>query len=212
MPICFAVLLSFSMVLLNCFDEGIRPDEVKIGTYGRLGYPVRMVQIIDAQNAVVTFGDLTMWMHGLSTKDLVDGDLANIKAEIEISRTKQYKTPLGTSKTVYMIEPLSDSTRAKLKAEQESAAKVENAARAKRLQAAEKAAAEIQVAKEKKQSAAKIASKEFVADSKLTTARLYIHDKNFEKAKSKLKEIIKDFPDTRAAPKAKELLKELDDM
>jgi len=86
-------------------------------------FPVKVVQIIDEQSALVeiTVPDnssstydtkkRTVFLHGVILSDVVDGERLTFTEMpykyMKITGTKTYSTAIGGTKTVYVMEPLS---------------------------------------------------------------------------------------------------------
>ncbi len=103
----------------------------QIAYLGR-GYSLKIIQIIDKQNAIVDFcwtfipqksdhndyGSLyrceTVWVKGISTANLVDGGYIKTDKPLKITGTKTYNTAAGGTKTIFFIgpyEPFQDSNK-----------------------------------------------------------------------------------------------------
>jgi len=111
------------------FDEGRyamppMPDlvvgEFKTGRIGNLKSPngsgaeqpykveAKLLQVLTESDALVKMFEETVWLKGISTKDLTDGKSVAIAGTYRVLGTKQYRAVVGTN-TVFVIEPFSVS-------------------------------------------------------------------------------------------------------
>jgi hypothetical protein len=76
-----------------------------VGEKGFLIYPVRVVQVIDANSMTCKVkGDLC-WVDGISTAGITDDSLADLDGAFEVVGTKSYTTAIGGSNTVWQLSP-----------------------------------------------------------------------------------------------------------
>lgn len=103
-------------------------NEMRIGDFGKLqpvtlqesgiiSHSYEIAQIIDESNMLVAIDNLNLysrykeqesrliWLKS-STKGVVDGTRIKLDGVYQITGTKQYTTAIGSSKTVYVIEPI----------------------------------------------------------------------------------------------------------
>lgn len=197
--------------------DDIRPDQLRVGLAGKLPFYVKIVQIVDESNARISYGPEQAWLKGFSTKNMVDDKFIKIDDWVEIRETKQYKTILGGSKTVFVIEPETEAHKEKrvkqerAKEEERKQREAEDLERSRKQTEkadSDKAAAKTQ--REKEALAKARATREKAAASKVSAARLYLTDGNKAKARERLQQVIDEYPDTQAAAEAKKLLKDLE--
>lgn len=94
-------------------DNWLRYDEIKTHDVGRVSYNTgdkrpalyTVLQIIDQDNALIRMGDDTVWFVR-PTAGMLDGKGYAMSECVWASGTRQYKTPLGTTKTVLVLEAL----------------------------------------------------------------------------------------------------------
>jgi hypothetical protein len=86
----------------------------RVGLSGRFEDDVRIVQIVDGNNALVTCGRPTyeslVWLSGWPTKDLIDGQYWRIGGRVSVKTTRRYKSADGGTKTVPEIVPAETPT------------------------------------------------------------------------------------------------------
>ncbi len=93
---------------LRVFDlpKRLNVNTITVGDFGDFGQKALAVrQIIDATNAIVGIGGRTLWLRGVPTADLADGDLLTISWLFKITGKKRYITTSGGSQTVFIAEP-----------------------------------------------------------------------------------------------------------
>lgn len=208
LPFLLVFLLTSSTCLAQQAEPTPRPilldpRDFRLGQVGR--FPVRkhvwykveqvtgkdemlicgIFQALSSEGPVDTLHGDPFWLQGVSTKGVVDGKKIDLTMTLEVKGTKRYKTTDGGSKTVFLLAPAS----------KELAAKVED--ELKKLES-----------DDAKALAAKM--RETAAANKLFAAqRLLESNKKSAAARKHLQEIIKDYPDTKAAPEAQSLLRRL---
>lgn len=122
-----------------------RDDEISVGNTGQLYYNLKILQVIDENNAICQFGTgghLAYWFV-MPTKGMVDGQLYDMRGKVfKVTGTRSYSTAIGGSKTVFVFElgtvQASDLRAAAARTEAEAAARghQEEAARQNRIEAA----------------------------------------------------------------------------
>jgi hypothetical protein len=98
--ICFQDVAPSKEQLVDNFFPRLSssPDTGEIGRFSGT-----VSQVLDADNALVSYGDKTFWLKH-STKGMVD-DEAYKFGLCRVTGTTQYQTVLGGSNTVYVVEP-----------------------------------------------------------------------------------------------------------
>lgn len=183
-------------------------------------------------------GGEVVWLKGVATKGWVDDKALTLDGHFKVTGTKQYKTVLGSSRTVFLIEPASAEDR-KLLAQPEERKRQElreklDAIRADRnkpkkpptdaeIADRERRArefAEKDARQRKAEEERKAQDRANAAGRKLRLARQYKIESEHAKdeaeaerlkglARDRLRQIVDDYKDTPAAAEAKKLLDEL---
>jgi hypothetical protein len=136
-------------------------------------------------------------VRGVSTKGLVDGKTVRLEGEYRVSGTKK----VGQS-TLFVVEP-SQNPDGVLRREDERFAALKREI-AEREAAAAKAKAKADAERRAKEAAARA---EAAAAAKVALARQYLDLGKKDVAATKLKEVLRDYPKTKAAEDARALLK-----
>lgn len=195
--------------------DGMLPASFKVGDFGKLSQDGRFFFIVDrivSESELIALPvksepglDRKLWdqrfiVRGVSTKGLVDAKRIPLEGMFKVSETAKQ-----AGRTMFVLEVESKEARAKREAEAE----------AKSRSAAELARKEQEKAKARKITAAKkkIADSPAKADAaaagKLSLCKQLIDLDKRDVAKLRLQELIRDYPDTKAANEAKLLLKKL---
>ncbi len=67
---------------------------------------LEIFQVVDRQNALAKLpGGKIVWLRGFAAEGIEDGRRIVIRKPVRVTKTTQYMTALGTSKTVLVIEP-----------------------------------------------------------------------------------------------------------
>lgn len=162
----------------------------------------------------VVDAEASVWLTGLSTEDLADGDRISLPV-LEVIGTKMYPTAIGGTKTVYLVAP--SSVRKLVRKELEQRAKAVNTALAeqeKQRAEAVAAAAAIQAAADKKAAEAKEQeNKEENRKKRIAAAASLLKlGKDFrakgdkDSARKRFQKVIDEYPETPSAKEAKQLL------
>lgn len=90
--------------------SGDLPGKPSVGDIGRIWTGVRVAQVIDKSHARVSYGgerdnDTTVWISGTDTTDFADDATIKLDYVWEVTGTKTYTTVLGSSKTIFVLEP-----------------------------------------------------------------------------------------------------------
>ncbi len=164
----------------------------------QLPFPVGYEML--ALRYLVRSKEFTLLLKGVDLSDFVDKDSISLKRIMKVTGTETYTAVSGASRTVRTLEPVSPEDQDKILKRIDEIKNEPDTQR--RAEAAEKAKAAA-VAKE-----ARLADKEGTAASKLKPAKALMTT-NPEKAKQRLAEIIEQYPQTKAAKEAKELMRQL---
>jgi hypothetical protein len=109
-------------------DQGecLAPDELQVGKIGFLEYwETKVIQVTGKESAILMIANPRhppVWLSGVSTQGLVDGQKVRLVGPIKVVSTKTYQTAGGVSKTVNVIELLDEKQLAALEAEAKQAA------------------------------------------------------------------------------------------
>lgn len=81
------------------------------GDIGRIPGVAKVVQVIDETTMLANvyfLGETTVWLRGIDTAGVADGQELRIgnKIVFHVSGTKKYETALGASRTVHVVEPI----------------------------------------------------------------------------------------------------------
>lgn len=115
--------------------------------FGGTAHAYEVFQIIDESNFLIKARDVIVWVSGVKTSGFVDGRGAPLPYIMKVTKTRQYETAIGGSKTVFEIAPqvrdvdsfLERVSTARLRQLQKLAAKhKEDAEKAKQIATAEK--------------------------------------------------------------------------
>jgi hypothetical protein len=84
-------------------------DDFKVGTIGILP-PLTIRQIVSQGDMIVHVdlqddSNISLWIGGINTTGMVDGQPLKIERPMKITETKTYKTAIGGSRTVFVAEP-----------------------------------------------------------------------------------------------------------
>jgi hypothetical protein len=183
----------------------------EVGQKGKLltNFNWTVMQVIDEDNMLVGLpAGQRLWVKGFKTEGLTDGKPFRISNIVKVTGTTTYKTAIGGTKTVFVIEPETTKER------QEREAKEQAVKRDRQRQQAEAEADEAEwanAAKAKRDAEKKEQDKinrEKQAYSKLEMAKTLIKEGK-PTGKTWLKQVIDRYPETEAAKKAKKLLDEM---
>lgn len=152
-------------------------------------FPVTIRQIIDSRNALVEIDEESFWLKGFGLGDLVDGKKIILTEAIYVSGTRQYTTILGASRTVLVLEPLTEEMLRK---------KLRPPERDPQGHISGKPAAPTEGMKPEEQ-----------AQVKLTLAKRLLELGNTQDARADLEKIVAKYPNTKAAAEAQALLAKL---
>lgn len=219
------------------FVGWLKVGDFAVGAFGNPNLIAgKAVQIIDAKTMLVGVehistggGRYSTWamLKGCPTAGLVDGktwtDWIPLlgKRLVVVSGTTMYKTVSGGTKTVFVLEPLSfdrfmatPAELAKRNAEEAAKAKEDRAreeAEKKRQQEAAKeaaCAAAVRKAEDDGRRMVEAAAKaEKQAAGSLTLVKELIAMNRLDSVRDRLRRIVKQYPETKAAAEARELLK-----
>lgn len=67
---------------------------------------VNIDQVLGSTSAIGKIGETAFYINGLGMKDITDGDTVSFGRPCHVTGTKTYKTVVGGTKTVYVIEPI----------------------------------------------------------------------------------------------------------
>lgn len=89
--------------------NGGLPDNLGVGDIGRIWNGVKIVQIVDKQNALVGFNSggkdrVTAWLKGFDMSKHADDSTGEVDSLLEVSGTKTYETANGSTRTVFVLE------------------------------------------------------------------------------------------------------------
>lgn len=162
--------------------------------------------------------DAYIWVKGFPTAGIKNNEEIQLEGIFKVSGTKTYQTASG-NKTVFVLEPESPEERAsrlkEMKAKEEEAAKVK--AREAEKQAKIEAERRAQAEAEAKAAASKKAEQQATASLKLAKNWLdesraatspELKEKYRDRYLSRLRELVKKYPNTKAAREAQKLLGE----
>lgn len=86
------------------------PASLKARSIGSMGHmsDVEIIQIQDDGNSLIRYNDSDelLWLKGVSMDGLVNGKKVILEGVYEITSTTKYTTAIGSSNTVYIIEPM----------------------------------------------------------------------------------------------------------
>jgi hypothetical protein len=194
-------------------DKKLWPPSLKVGQVGRLQHQLRVLQVIDDENMLVSFTwedeSFTFWIQGTSTKNLADDQRTKLPGVFKVEKTKRYESKAGQRTVMLLVPEKEKSPIASVKDLQE-ADRFELAVTARRN--AEKLA---QMDAKTKAASAEPAAKpadtserdEVAARLKLKLAKELRDEGKPADAYRALQRLIKDFPKTKAAEEARRLLK-----
>lgn len=195
----------------------------KVGAIGTIEWPdnsrersAHILQILGPSEALVEFYTGSEYpsfkVRGVSTAGLVDGKMLPLPGIYEVTGTTTYPTAAGATKTVFVVEPVDLRRIHPLRAKADEAWS-RNAAGI--VEQGKPLVLKIRKAADAIRPAVALESKrkdelrvEQLADARLTMARSLLNDGKRDKARQKLEEIVKEFPKTKAAVTAAELLKD----
>lgn len=83
---------------MNVGDIGIVTDN------GRRELLVKIQQVVDADNVIVSYGQEWLWLK-IPTAGFVDGRTLTLDKTMEVTGTRRYSTVVGGSKTVFVLVP-----------------------------------------------------------------------------------------------------------
>lgn len=199
--------------------SGLFASDFKVGDFGPLAqngsyfYEAERIlggtEMVVVPVSTVTGPKRTLWkfqfiVKGVPTKGLVDNRQVALDGLYKVTGTKSL---LG--RTMFVVEAESEADRAKRVAEELKQMREAEEARAKAEETARREAA-IQAAVDAERKAVEAARRaESAAAAKVALARQYIDLGKKDVAGTKLKEVLRDYPKTKAAEVARELLKKL---
>lgn len=76
-----------------------------VGSVGILP-TLHITQIVDDGDLIGEAGDQGFWLKGIDTKSLVDDKDYTFGQTVQVTGTKRYTTAMGSSRTVYLVEPI----------------------------------------------------------------------------------------------------------
>lgn len=90
------------------FVPDITYGGLKVGNMGSFGTGAvaKVFQVIDQNEALLCIGGLVIWFRGIDARTLVDEQEVELVSLFEITGTATYTTPIGSTKTVLVAEPL----------------------------------------------------------------------------------------------------------
>lgn len=80
-------------------------DPIKTDTIGYLKTSVKVLQVIDDDTVLGDVGETGVLLKGFDASTLAEGKSVRLPGVVEVRQTKKYTTVLGSTRTVYMIEP-----------------------------------------------------------------------------------------------------------
>lgn len=189
----------------------LSPAKMRVGEVGTLPQRCRVVQVVDGKNVRLEYGFEVLrtdfWVEGVDTKNLSEGREAMLPGVFEVAGTKRYDSNAG-ARQVLLVKPyegkslasapdLAELDRFEQSVKDRLASDLAEQRKALDRGAGDKATAE-SPASERDEAAARLRlrlAKDLKAGGKLTQA---------EKA---LEKLVKDYPKTKAAEEARQLLK-----
>jgi len=79
-----------------------KPLEMRVGSFGWLPRPLRVIQVIDNSSALVEFnGEIWARLRGIDFSNQVDDERVSYAGSLAVVGTYSYTTTLGSKKTVY---------------------------------------------------------------------------------------------------------------
>lgn len=82
-------------------------------------WPLKVVSIVDASNAIVSLGEHIFWMEDFPTDDLADGESVRVLDPIRFTKAKSYGAVSGSKKTVKAFRMLTKEEFEKHKQEEQ---------------------------------------------------------------------------------------------
>lgn len=80
--------------------------QLSVGRAGKLPGAVRIVQVLNKSSMLVSLnGDQVVQMNGVPTAGLADNTRVELPGRFTVTGTTMYPTPLGTSNTVFVLQP-----------------------------------------------------------------------------------------------------------
>lgn len=94
------------------------PDDLRVGAMGQVTYNFIAQQVIGPDVLLCTLGDEFVFVEGINTTGMTNGNRFSIDDLMTVKGTRTYRTVLGASKTVFVLEvlPYMDDVRAVLEA------------------------------------------------------------------------------------------------
>ncbi len=187
----------------------IDPAHMRVGDEGPLydtnTLRTRVVRVVGASDMLIrptrpylgkVYTHDVFWVHGLPTKGVKDDQQVTLEGNFRVTSVKHYKDADGMSQRAFVLEPDGAETR-KAWVERYPPPKVVKAS-----DEDEQLDQEIERAKAKER-------KERRAKNDLTFAVDFLNSGNRAAGVRRLQEVVEKYPGTKAAAKAKDLLKEL---
>jgi len=164
------------------------PGTAKVGDKGALANKdpsgrFVVLQLVGKKDALIKGDGVTFRLQGHPTEHMAEGKSVDLPGYFKVTGTNTYETGSGASKTVLVIEPVSEEEKKDL--EQGVQAKVHDTATAGDAQ-----------------------KREDEASKKLLMAKQLL-DRHVDVAKARLTQIVKQFPGTKAANEAEKILEKL---
>lgn len=211
------------------YEFGHLSGDLKVGDFGEFQSAI-VVQVLGNDSGIIYFErrhpqysprtTATVYVTGVSMKGQTDNKpFVNEPGALIVYGTYSYTATSLAKKTIFALKPLDkkaldkafDKYVAKRKPEVEAAAAAQKLIDEKARKAAQrKREDDARAEKEKAEQEAKAkreAKREADAETKLKGAKFFKDNGDIDKAKERLKEIIKDYAGTKAAKEADELLK-----
>lgn len=76
-----------------------------VGSIGAWKLNARIIQVIGPDAILASLGDATVWISGIDTSGMADGQSIRIKPVLYVNETKRYTSALGAAKTVLAARP-----------------------------------------------------------------------------------------------------------
>jgi hypothetical protein len=180
-----------------------------------LSAAAKVVQVVSPTRALVRGfnSDHLIMLRGVSTAGVTDGQLISLPGIYEVIDTETYRTALGATNTVFVVQPADLKTLDPLRSESNEALQKEirhTKEQGRQVKAEVTGIIEhLRSVVAAEAAAKKSEAEEKTAESKLLLAKSLLNDSSKKaQAWDRLDRIVKDHPGTKAAAEAEKLLKE----
>jgi hypothetical protein len=165
------------------------PSTAKPGDTGTLATKnssgnFQVFQVVGKKDVLIKGDGVTFRLQGYPTEKMVEGKSVDLPGYFKVTGNNTYETSTGATKTVLVIEPVTEDEKRK----------IENAAQAKVRDAGADGDGQ---------------KRENEAGKKLRLAKQLLDYQQVEAAKTRLSQIVKQFPGTKSANEAAKILEKL---